>query len=39
MVFVPRDEVLNRELAVSSALALSLHLNATAQGKRGLTRH
>jgi 8-oxo-dGTP pyrophosphatase MutT (NUDIX family) len=27
MVFVPRDEVFNRELAVSSALVLSLHLN------------
>ena len=26
MVFVPRDEVFNRELAVSSALVLSLHL-------------
>jgi 8-oxo-dGTP diphosphatase len=29
MVFVPRDEVLDRELAVSSALVLSLHLNGT----------
>jgi hypothetical protein len=29
MVFVPRDEVLNRELAVSSALVLSLHLKRT----------
>ena len=28
MVFVPRDEVFNRELAVSSALVLSLHLKA-----------
>jgi 8-oxo-dGTP pyrophosphatase MutT (NUDIX family) len=27
MVFVPRDEVFNRELAVSSALVLSLNLN------------
>jgi 8-oxo-dGTP diphosphatase len=27
MVFVPRDEVLDRELAVSSALVLSQHLN------------
>ncbi|MCW3820654.1 NUDIX domain-containing protein [Micromonospora sp. DR5-3] len=27
MVFVPRDDVLNRELAVSSALVLPLHLN------------
>jgi hypothetical protein len=26
MVFVPPDEVSNRELAVSSALVLSLHL-------------
>ncbi|WP_241825096.1 hypothetical protein [Micromonospora sp. CB01531] len=26
MVFVPRDEVLDRELAVSSALVLSRHL-------------
>jgi 8-oxo-dGTP pyrophosphatase MutT (NUDIX family) len=26
MVFVPPDEVLNRELAVSSALVLSVHL-------------
>lgn len=29
MVFVPRDEVLDRELAVSSALVLPLHLEAT----------
>jgi hypothetical protein len=29
MVFIPRDEVLDRELAVSSALVLSLHLNGT----------
>ena len=29
MVFVPRDEVLDRELAVSSALVLSLHLKGT----------
>ncbi|AVT41687.1 NUDIX domain-containing protein [Plantactinospora sp. BB1] len=29
MVFVPRDELLNRELAVSSALVLSLHLRDT----------
>jgi 8-oxo-dGTP pyrophosphatase MutT (NUDIX family) len=28
MVFVPPDEVFNRELAVSSALVLSLHLKA-----------
>jgi len=27
MVFVPRDEVFNRELAVSSALVLSFHLD------------
>lgn len=27
MVFVPRDQVFNRELAASSALVLSLHLN------------
>lgn len=29
MLFVPRDEVLDRELAVSSELVLSLHLKAT----------
>ncbi|WP_233512787.1 NUDIX domain-containing protein [Micromonospora deserti] len=29
MVFVPRDELLDRELAVSSALVLSLHLKST----------
>lgn len=29
MVFVPRDEVLDRELAVSSALVLSLYLKGT----------
>lgn len=28
MVFVPRDELLDRELAVSSALVLPLHLQA-----------
>lgn len=27
MVFVPRDQVFNRELAASSALVLSLHFN------------
>jgi hypothetical protein len=26
MVFIPRDELLNRELAVTTALALSQHL-------------
>ena len=29
MLFVPRDEVLDRDLAVSTALSLSLHLRAT----------
>jgi 8-oxo-dGTP diphosphatase len=29
MVFVPRGEVLDRDLAVSSALVLPLHLNST----------
>ncbi|MGQ5261941.1 NUDIX hydrolase [Micromonospora sp. ZYX-F-536] len=29
IVFVPRDEVFGRELAVSSALVLSLHLKST----------
>jgi 8-oxo-dGTP diphosphatase len=28
MIFVPRDEVLDRELAVSSALVLALHIRA-----------
>jgi 8-oxo-dGTP diphosphatase len=29
MVFIPRDEVLNRELAVSSALVLARHVGET----------
>jgi 8-oxo-dGTP diphosphatase len=29
MVFAPRDEILDRELAVTSALVLSLHLKTT----------
>jgi 8-oxo-dGTP pyrophosphatase MutT (NUDIX family) len=31
MVFVPRDEVLDRELAVSSALVLSVHLGCVSR--------
>lgn len=31
MVFVPRDEVLHRELAVSSALVLSVHLGCVSR--------